>query len=159
VAKSVPISGGPETAKIRSIWAVALLTWFTFGIYFLAWYYMINRELRDLGHKRHVQGLGDSPATSLLTIALSAIGIVVASSRPTYFAFVAAVIILVPAIMSLIGTFNRIKLAQQVVGIDPVNQINGWAVLIGILLFDPAAWAYEQSALNNVWKIDQLNAH
>jgi Domain of unknown function (DUF4234) len=135
VAEPVPISGGPEEAKIRSLWGVALLPYVTFGIYSLVWYYKINREMRDLGRKRQVQGLGDSPGMSLLAITLGAI-------------------IIVPAIMSIVGTYKRIKLAQQVVGVYPGDQINGWVVLLGMLLLAPVAYAYEQDSLNKVWNID-----
>ncbi len=135
MAEPVPISGGPEEAKIRSLWGVALLPYVTFGIYSLVWYFKINRELRDLGRKRQVQGLGDSPGTSLLAITLGAF-------------------VIVPAVMSIIGTYKRIKLAQQVVGVNPGDQINGWFVLLGMLVLAPVAYAYEQDALNKVWNID-----
>lgn len=139
MAEPVPISGGPEEAKIRSLWGVALLPYVTFGIYSLVWYYKINREMRDLGRKRQVQGLGDSPGTSLLAITLGAF-------------------VIVPAVMSIIGTYKRIKLAQQVVGVNPGEQINGWFVVLGMLLLAPVAYAYEQDALNKVWNIDSGRA-
>lgn len=139
MAEPVPISGGPEEAKIRSLWGVVLLPYVTFGIYHFVWYYKINRELKDLGRKRQVQGLGDSPGTSLLAVTLGAL-------------------IIVPAIMSWIGTYKRIKLAQQVVGVHPADQMNGWIVVLGYALIAPLAWAYQQDGINKVWNIDSGRA-
>lgn len=139
MAEELPISGGPETAKIRSLWAVALLPYVTLGIYQLVWYYKINREMRDLGRKRQVTGLGDSPGTSLLAVTLGAL-------------------VIVPAIISVVNTYKRIKLSQQVTGVYPGDQINGWFVLLGFLLLAPVAYAYEQDALNKVWNIDSGRA-
>ncbi|MFY9265197.1 MAG: DUF4234 domain-containing protein, partial [Solirubrobacterales bacterium] len=135
MAEPVPISGGPEQAKIRSLWGVAILSIVTLGIYFWFWYYYINREMRDLGRKRQVQGLGDSPGMSVLAVTLGAI-------------------VVVPAVMSLVNTHKRIKLAQQVVGVYPGDQINGWITLIAYLFLSPVAYAYQQDALNKVWNID-----
>jgi hypothetical protein len=135
MAEEVAIGGGPTTAKIRSIWAVALLPLVTIGIYYFVWYYKVNRELRDLGRQRQVAGFGDSPGKSLLAVTLGAL-------------------IIVPAVISTINTYKRIRLAQQVVGVPPHDQINGWIVLIMYLVFSPAAYAYEQDALNKVWMID-----
>ncbi len=136
MAEPVPISGGPEEAKIRSLWGVALLPLVTFGIYSLVWYYKINREMADLGRKRQVPDLGDSPGKSLLAVTLGAL-------------------VVVPAIMSFIGTYKRIKLAQQVVGVRENDQANGWLVLILMLLgLSIVAYAYMQDGLNKVWNID-----
>jgi hypothetical protein len=135
VAEELPIAGGPETAKIRNLWAVALLPFITFGIYFLVWYYKINREMADLGRKRNEPELGDSPITSLIAITIGAI-------------------IIVPAIISFVNTYKRIKLSQQTVGVSEVQQINGWFVLIGYLVISPVAYAVQQDGLNKVWRID-----
>ena len=135
MAEELPISGGPETAKIRNLWAVALLPFITFGIYFLVWYYKINREMADLGRKRNAQGLGDSPVTSLVAITIGAI-------------------IIVPAILSIVNTYKRIKLSQELVGVPESKAINGWVVLIGYLVISPVAYAVQQDGLNKVWEID-----
>ena len=39
-------------AKVRNLWIVLLLLVVTLGIYYLYWYYAINRELRDYGRDR-----------------------------------------------------------------------------------------------------------
>jgi hypothetical protein len=135
MAQEVPITGGPETAKIRSPWAPALLPFVTFGIYTIVWWYKINREMVDLGRKRGTTELGDNPTLSLLAIFPGAL-------------------IIVPAIMTLIGTYQRAKKAQQLLGVGESNQMNGWLFAIAYLLLSPVAWAYLQDGLNKVWKID-----
>lgn len=135
MAEEIQISGGPETAKIRSVWAPALLPFVTFFIYHFVWYYKINREMADLGRKRGVQGLGDSPGKSLLAITLGAL-------------------VFFPAVISIFNTYKRLKLSQNVVGVHQGDQINGWIMLALYLVLSPAAYAYEQDALNKVWAID-----
>ena len=51
------------------------LTLITFGIYYVFWYYFINREMRDLGKANGVD-LGDSPGMSVVAITLGAFIIV-----------------------------------------------------------------------------------
>src|ERR671919_92189 len=56
--------------KIRGPWIVFLLAIVTLGIYYLVWYYKINRELRDYGRAVGAAGTGDSPLTSLLAVSI-----------------------------------------------------------------------------------------
>src|SRR3954454_13460584 len=109
MAEEVQIAGTEATAKIRSPWAPALLPWVTFFIYYFVWYYRINREMVDLGRAKGTDELGDSPGKSLLAITLGAL-------------------IIVPAIVSIIHTFQRIQTAQRLSGIEP--QANGWLGLV-----------------------------
>ena len=68
MAEQVVIPGSDYPAKMRSLWAVALLPLVTLGIYFFVWYYKINKEMASLGRARgRSRELGDSPGTSLLT--------------------------------------------------------------------------------------------
>lgn len=134
MATVVPIAGGPETAKIRSVFAPALLPYVTFGIYSLVWYYKINRELADLGRKNGRQDLGTSPGLSLLAITLGCI-------------------LIVPPILSIIGTYKRLKQAQQLVGVPEAQQANPWIfgilwVFVGII-----GVGYCQNELNKVWTL------
>ena len=131
MAREVQIAGTPARVKIRSPWAPALLPVVTLGIYGLVWYYKINREMRDFGRARGTDELGDSPGTSLLAITLGAL-------------------IVVPAILSLIHTGQRIQAAQRLAGIDP--QMSGWLAIVMALLLPPVFYAYEQSELNKVWE-------
>src|SRR3954447_13621968 len=131
MAEEVQIAGKPATAKIRSPWAPALLPIITLGIYAIFWYYFINREMRDLGRARNTDELGESPGMSVLAVTLGAL-------------------IIVPAVISVIHTFQRIQKAQRMYGIEP--QANGWLGLIMAILISPVFYAYEQSELNKVWR-------
>lgn len=130
MAREVQIAGTSARAKIRSPWAPALLPFVTFGIYSIFWYYFINRELRDLGRAHGTTELGESPAKSVLAVTLGAL-------------------IIVPAVISVIHTFQRIQAAQRLTGIQP--QANGWLAIVMALVISPVLYAYEQSELNKVW--------
>ena len=130
MAREIRIPGSEGTAKIRSIWAVALLPFITLGIYFFFWWYFIHRELRDLGRAKGTEELGDSPGKSLLAVTLGAL-------------------IIVPALVSLYRGFKRVQAAQRLVGSEPIN---GWIGLILFLVISPAYAAYMQSGLNTVWE-------
>ena len=130
MARQIQIPGSDGTAKIRSLWAVALLPIITLLIYFFCWWYFIHRELRDLGRARKTDELGDSPGTSLLAVTLGAL-------------------IIVPALVSYYRGFKRVQAAQRLTGLDPIN---GWIGLILFVVLTPAMWAYMQSGLNSVWE-------
>jgi Domain of unknown function (DUF4234) len=129
VAQQVPIAGAGTEAKIRSPFAPALLPFPTFGIYLFFWWYFINRELRDYGKAKGTDELGTSPGKSVLAITLGAF-------------------IIVPAILSVIHTFQRMQRAQQLAGVEVLS---GWIGLILYLVISPAFFGYMQSGLNNVW--------
>jgi hypothetical protein len=60
VAQSVQIAPGAGFAKIRNPWGVLGLSLITLGIYYVFWWYFINREMRDAGNANGVD-LGQSP--------------------------------------------------------------------------------------------------
>jgi hypothetical protein len=140
MATDVQINGGPGTAKIRHPVAVAALSVVTIGIYFLYWWYQVNREMVDLGRARNAEGLGENPTLSLL-------------------AMFPGGLIIIPPYFSLYNGVQRIKRAQQVgLGYSEDQTINGWIVLalivgsffVGVTgLIVPA---YIQSELNKVWQ-------
>jgi hypothetical protein len=130
VAEVVPIEGADSTAKIRSIWAPALLPFITLGIYFFCWWYFINRELRDYGRAKGSNDLGTSPGTSLLAVTLG-------------------LLIIVPALVSIWNTTKRVQAAQRLAGIPPLN---GWIALILFVVISPAFNAYLQNGLNDIWR-------
>jgi hypothetical protein len=130
VAQQVPIVGAGASAKIRSPFAPALLPLITFAIYLFFWWYYINRELRDYGRAKGTDELGTSPGKSVLAITLGAL-------------------IIVPAILSVIHTFQRMQKAQRLAGVEVLN---GWIGLVLYLVISPAFFGYMQSGLNNVWK-------
>lgn len=134
-AQEVPISGGPEQAKIRNVVAVPALTFITIGIYGLVWWYKINREMADLGRKHGREDLGTNPTLSLLALFPGAL-------------------IIVPAIWTTVTTYQRAKRAQQLVGVAEPNQANPWIYGISYVVFSLFAYGYLQNELNKVWRID-----
>jgi hypothetical protein len=130
MAREVKISGTEATAKIRNLWAVALLPFITFFIYYFCWWYFIHRELRDYGRAKNTAELGDSPGKSLLAVTLG-------------------LLIIVPAIISTYRGFKRVQAAQRLAGVEPIN---GWIGLVLYLVLSPAMYAYMQSGLNAVWE-------
>ena len=117
-----------EAPKLRNpIW-VAVFSLITLGIYFLFWWYWINKEMAAYGRAKGID-LGDSPAKSVLAI-------------------IPGALIIVPALMTLYNTYKRAWTAQGAAG---VNQLNPWIALLLLLVFSPAAYAYLQSELNKVW--------
>jgi hypothetical protein len=130
MAQEAKIPGTDATAKIRNLFAVAILPIVTIGIYFFFWWYFIHRELRDYGRAKNTDELGTSPGTSLLAVTLGAL-------------------IIVPALVSIYRGFKRVQAAQRLAGVE---QLNGWIGLILFLVFSPALNAYMQSGLNAIWQ-------
>jgi Domain of unknown function (DUF4234) len=130
VAEKIPIPASEGTAKIRNLWAVALLPIITIAIYYFYWWYQINRELRDYGRAKSTDELGTSPGSSLLAVTLGAL-------------------VIVPALVSTYRGFKRVQAAQRLNDIEPLN---GWIGLILYIILTPAFFAYVQSGLNGVWQ-------
>jgi Domain of unknown function (DUF4234) len=130
MAEEVRIQGSEGTAKIRNLWAVALLPIITIAIYYFYWWYQINRELRDYGRAKSTDELGTSPGSSLLAVTLGAL-------------------VIVPALVSTYRGFKRVQAAQRLNDLEPLN---GWIGLVLYILLTPAFFAYVQSGLNNVWE-------
>jgi hypothetical protein len=128
-ANHVAIAPG-STAKIRGPITVAILSIVTLGIYVLFWWYFINREMADYGRARGTKELGDNPMKSLLALFPGGL-------------------ILVPAIWTIVTTFQRIQASQRLNGQTPVN---GWLGFVLYLVFSPALFGYMQSGLNSTWK-------
>jgi hypothetical protein len=128
-ANLIPIAPG-STAKIRGPITVAILSIVTLGIYVLFWWYFVNREMADHGRSRGAKELGDNPTKSLL--ALFPGGLIV-----------------VPAIWTMVTTFQRVQTAQRLHGQTPIN---GWLGFVLYLVFSPALFGYMQSGLNSAWR-------
>ena len=137
MADRVRIDGGLATAKIRHPVAVVALSVVTLGIYFLYWWYQLNREMVDLGRSRHAEGLGENPWLSLL--AMFPGGLVV-----------------IPPFFSIYNGVQRMKRAQEV-AVGEVT-MNGWIVLglyAGSLIVGVAALVvpgYVQDEINKAWR-------
>jgi len=137
VAETVPIGDTGHTAKVRHPVAVPALSVITIGIYFVYWWYQVNREVVDLGRTRDVTGLGDNPTLSLLAIFPGAL-------------------VIVPPYVSLYNGVKRFQRAQQATLGDSI--LNGWIVL-GLLVAGfvvPFATlivpGYIQAELNKIWE-------
>jgi Domain of unknown function (DUF4234) len=130
VAEEVQIAGTGSTAKVRNPLGVVGLSLITIGVYYVFWWYFINREMRDLGRARN-RDLGQNPGQSVLALTLGAL-------------------IVVPAIVTLWRTPARIENAQEAVGID--RRVSGPIVFILLLLIGPVGIWYAQSELNKVWQ-------
>jgi Domain of unknown function (DUF4234) len=130
MAEEIQIAGTGSNAKIRNPLGTVALSIVTLGIYYLFWWYYINREMRDLGRARNVD-LGQNPTNSLLAM------------FPGW-------IIVVPALVTLWTTSARIESSQEAVGID--RRVTGPIVFILLLLIGPVGIWYAQSELNKVWE-------
>jgi hypothetical protein len=132
MAEEVAVPGLTYRPKVRSPWAVALLPLVTLGIYQFVWYYKINKEMAELGRARGKSDeLGDNPGKSLLAVTLGAL-------------------VLVPAVISTIHTFQRVQATQRLLRGGEV--LNGWLGLVLYLVLAPAMFAYLQSGLNSSWQ-------
>jgi uncharacterized protein DUF4234 len=134
-ARRSPASGHVQlapgaTAKIRGPIAVAIFSIITLGIYLVFWWYYANRELADYGRARNTNELGDNPAKSTLALMPGAL-------------------VVVPAVWTMVTTFQRVQAAQRLTGQTPVN---GWLGFVLFLVFSPALYGYMQSGLNSAWR-------
>jgi uncharacterized membrane protein YidH (DUF202 family) len=135
MAHIVNIKGSTRQAKVRHPAIVFALVFVTLGIYYLVWYYKVNRELRDLGRATgREQELGRSPLLSLVAISLGWL-------------------ILVPPFVSFYRTFQRIELAQEINATrERVNPWLGLALFVVGVCTLPVELIYAQSELNRVWR-------
>jgi hypothetical protein len=124
MARDIIIDG--SNVKVRHPLAPLGLGIITLGVYPLVWYFKINRELRS-------QGEDVSPGVALLAITLGAV-------------------LLVPPLVSMYNTAERIRRVQERKGVDsPIS-----AVLALVLLFIPFVNAFQsaylQAGLNRAWE-------
>jgi len=113
MATEVFIAGSTDRAKKRNPWGVLGLGLITIGIFWIFWWYFINREMRDLGRARGVSGLGDNPGLSTVAYALGGFALYI------------------PHVWTVVTTIKRVQRAQTVASVpDPLN---GWiAALVWI---------------------------
>jgi hypothetical protein len=107
----------------------------TLGIYYLVWYYKVNRELRDFGRSFGAPNRIDvDPAMAVIAITFGAL-------------------IIVPPFVSIYRTFKRIGVAEDLAGVDhPVSPGIGFLLYLIALFFLPVELPYAQSHLNRVWR-------
>lgn len=131
MAEVLPISGTTATAKTRHPLGVVGLAFITLGIYFIFWYYFVNREMRDFGIGRGTEECGTSPGTSLLAVTLGAF-------------------IIVPPFVSIFKSFNRMNATSELAGAG-----DGFDAGLGLLLWlfiSPIAMYIFQMKLNEAWR-------
>jgi hypothetical protein len=122
--------------KIRHPWGAFLLVLITLGIYYLFWYFFINRELRDFGQTADDAGnrIEVNPWVSLLAVTLG------------WF-------LIVPPFVSMYRTFKRIRTAQEIADVGPrVSPGLGLLLFFIALIFFPVEVPYAQTNLNRVWR-------
>ncbi len=129
MAEEVAIAGTEARAKLRNPLGVVGLSIITLGIYYVFWWYFINREMRDYGRARGVD-LGQNPGNSVLAITLGAL-------------------IIVPAIVTMWRTSDRISSTEEVAGVD--RRAEGPIIFILLLLIGPVGVWYAQRELNKAW--------
>lgn len=114
----------PRSGAVRSPMRMWLLAVATFGVYAVRQHYVVNRELRDFG-------VDVRPARSAL-------------------ALFPGIIVVVPALVTLWRTSERIGVAQETVGFVPTSDPRRGVVCIVLALFVP----YHQHEVNRVWRAD-----
>ena len=129
MAEELALAGTEARAKIRNPLGVVGLSIITLGIYYVFWWYFINREMRDFGRARNVD-LGQSPGNSVLAITLGAF-------------------IIVPAIVSMWRTSDRVQRSQELAGVE--RPTTGPLIFVLVLLIAPVGIWYAQHELNKAW--------
>jgi hypothetical protein len=127
--QDVRISGSQHTARMRSPLVTALLSLIPF--YWLYWYFAVNNEMSKLGEVRSTDELGTSPTMSLIAVTLG-------------------VVLIVPPIISIWNTANRVNQTQHMSG-EQVGLSKVLATIVTVLLF-PVGAAMMQASLNHAWK-------
>jgi Domain of unknown function (DUF4234) len=129
--KKVVLNQHGATAKIRNPWLVALDTVITIGIYYLFWYYFVNREMADYGEANNVD-IGHSPGMSVVAITIGSF-------------------IIVPPFVSIFHTGQRMRLTRRVAG-RPGGSAGLFFLLSIIPIVSIFSPAYLQSELNGAWE-------
>ena len=130
MAEEVTLAETEARAKLRNPLGVVGLSIITLGIYYVFWWYFINREMRDFGRARGVD-LGQSPGNSVLALTLGAL-------------------IIVPALVTLWTTTDRIQRTQETAGVD--RPANGPIIFVLLLVIGPVGIWYAQRELNKAWR-------
>jgi hypothetical protein len=131
MAATVQITDRGRTAKVRNPWAVLLFTVITLGVYYLVWYYKINREMSDWGEQNHLD-IGMSPGMSVLAVTLGGI-------------------LIIPPLVSIWGTGKRMQLTQRAANVHGGSGLL-WFVLHIIPIVNLFAPVYLQYQLNQAWE-------
>jgi hypothetical protein len=136
VAQTVSARG--VQVKIRNPWLAFLWAIVTFGIYYLYWYYVINRDLNDYGARLEQ---GENPLRVSAGVALLAVSL--------------GAFLIVPPFISMWRTMRRIARAQELAGVeDRLNHVLGFVLFLIALIFFPVEIPYAQHHLNKIWQLE-----
>jgi hypothetical protein len=126
MAEQVQVHGA--AVRIRNPILVFVWSLVTLGIYYLVWYYKINRELRDAA------GVNVSPVVALIAITFGWL-------------------VIVPPFVSWYRTFERIAQAQRSAGLtSEASPLLGFILYLVALFAVPVEVIYAQDELNKVWR-------
>ena len=125
MAEQMQVRG--TTVKIRNPFLVFVWSLVTLGIYYLVWYYKINRELRD------ASGVDVSPVVAVLAVTIGWI-------------------VIVPPFVSWYRTFERIAAAQRAAGVTEASTVLGFILFVIAVFLLPIEVIYAQDELNKVWR-------
>ncbi len=126
MAEQLQVRG--TTVKIRNPFLVFVWSLVTLGIYYVVWYYKINRELRD------ASGVDVSPVVAIVAITIGWI-------------------VIVPPFFSWYRTFERIVQAQRGAGTTgEASPILGFILYVIAVFLLPVEVIYAQDELNKVWR-------
>jgi hypothetical protein len=137
MAQEVSIQGAGSSAKIRNPLGVVALSFVTLGIYYIFWYYFVNREMKDFGQAHGTEECGTSPGTSVLAITLG-------------------VFIIVPPFVSIYKSFKRMNAASRIAGAGDGFDA-GLGILISIFISPIAIYIFQMN-LNKVWEAQNAPA-
>ena len=119
------------TARLRNPWLVGLFNVITIGIYYLFWYFFVNREMSDYG-EAHNTDIGMLPGMSIAAITIGGF-------------------IIIPPFVSVFHTGKRMQLSRRVAGIS--GSSGALFFLLSIIpIVNFFAPVYLQSELNAVWR-------
>jgi hypothetical protein len=126
VAEEVQVRG--TTVKIRNPLLVFVWSLVTLGIYYVVWYYKVNRELRD------ACGVTVNPLVAVLAVTIGWI-------------------LIVPPFVSWYRTFTRIVEAQRNAGLThEASPILGFILYVIAVFILPVELIYAQDELNKLWR-------
>ena len=128
MAEKHTIPGTQVEVKPRHPVAVGFLS--LTGVYIPFYWYLINKELKELGEARGID-LGTSPMTSAL-------------------AWFPGGLVLAPPFVTAFTTTERIRRAQEATGRR--DWLEGWIALLVLFMLAPMLFGLMQDQLNKVWQ-------
>jgi hypothetical protein len=129
MADPVQIQGSSYQGKIRNPLGVIGLSIITLGIYYVVWYFKINKEMAEVGQARGSTEAGDNPTTSLL-------------------AYFPGMFILVPPFVSTFKACKRLNAAERLTGLP--QGMEGPLLWLLLIFIGPVGQYILQSNLNKV---------